>query len=408
MRTTRPSPIRSLALVVVSVLPLAGVVPAAGAQAPVAVADVMVPEPGGNGTNIATFTIRLVDTTRTLYLQVSTAVPTGVPAATPASAGGGCGGHVDYLPLTAVGVTLSPSNRQQTVTVPLCGDAFDEADERFLLRLVQSNGQSINDNEAIGTITDDDPTPTLRINDVQLTEPQAGGMTTATFNISLSAASGRDVSFSWQTAPAQAGLPATGGVCGTPGSDFQPVALTPVTIPAYSPATNVSVTVCGDGVYEGNEALRVELSALSPTAAFSDNAGVLSIMDREQPPTIAIAPTVNFGPAVPPSPLMNVAVFTISLAGPPTERPVTVDYATVNGTATGSNSCLDVNLGGVVRRAGDYISKSATGVTITAPATTVSVSYCKLRNISGRTFSLQLTNVRNASPATVSRAATLP
>ncbi|HEX4931938.1 MAG TPA: hypothetical protein VFV33_02090, partial [Gemmatimonadaceae bacterium] len=313
--------IRSLALVAaLSVVPLAAGVQAAGAQAAIAVADVMVPEPGGNGTNIATFTIRLADTTRTLFLQVSTGVPTGVPAATPGG-GGGCGGTADYLPLTAVGVTLTPTARQQDVHVTLCGDSRDELDERFLLRIVQANGQSITDNEATGTLLDDDPTPSLRITDVQLTEPAVGSTAVATFTVSLSAPSGQDVSFNWETTAAQAGQQAAGGTCGTPGIDFTSVPSTLRTITQGQPSTAVSVTVCGDGVYEGPEFLRAQLSG-SVNASIADNAGVLTINDREQPPTIAISPTVNFGSMVPPSPIMNVATFTITLAGPPTERPV--------------------------------------------------------------------------------------
>jgi hypothetical protein len=334
-----------------------------------------------------------------LFLLVSTLAGT-------ATGGSSCGGNSDFISVQNVGVTL---NQRTPVdfTVPLCGDTRDELDETFSIRIQQTNGQQVTPNQVSATIIDDDPTPTLRINDVQLNEPASGGMATATFTVSLSAASGQDVSFTWETTAAQAGLPATGGSCGAVGMDFTAVAPTPKTISAGSPSTSVAVTVCGDGVYEGSEHLRVRLSGAS-NATFADDAGVLTIVDREQPPVLSIGPTITFGPSTPVSTLTGAANFTITLAGPPTERPVTFDYATANGTATGSTSCLDVNFGGVVRRAGDYLSKNATNVTIAPPSMPLAVNYCKLRAVSGKTFTLQLTNLKNATAGTVSRTATLP
>lgn len=379
----------------------------ARAQPALAVDDLSLQE-GAGGSNIATFTLRLIDTTRTLFLTVSTAVPTGVPAATPASNGVGCGGHVDYLPLTAVGVTLSPTARQRDVIVTLCGDTFDEEDERFLLRIFQTNGSSVSDNEAIATIADDDPTPSLRINDVTVTEGGAGTTRVATFNISLSASSGRPVSFNVATAPSPSGVAASGGACGTAGVDFTTVPSTPITIPAFSPATSQSVTVCGDGVYEGAEHLAVTVTGAT-NAGIQDGTGILTISDDEAVPRLAVTAAI-ISSTLQPSAVYSEARFTVTMTAPPIERAVSFAYATENGTATGSNSCLDVTLGGVVRRAGDYITKSGTQSFAPGAATSmvIPVSVCKLKIRSGETFTFRISASGSVQVTTASATVTAP
>ena len=51
------------------------------------------------------------------------------------------------------------------------GDLLDEIDEGFLVNLTGPTNATLADGQGAGTITDDDATPTLSINDV--TEPKA-------------------------------------------------------------------------------------------------------------------------------------------------------------------------------------------------------------------------------------------
>ena len=58
----------------------------------------------------------------------------------------------------------SPSRRGETtktVTVPVNGDVLDEADETFFVNLSTPSNATIADGQGVGTITDDDPLPTL-------------------------------------------------------------------------------------------------------------------------------------------------------------------------------------------------------------------------------------------------------
>ena len=63
------------------------------------------------------------------------------------------------------------------------------------------------DGQGIGTITNDDATPTLTIGDVTVAEGNAG-TTTAMFTVTLSAASGQTVTVNYATANGTATAPA--------------------------------------------------------------------------------------------------------------------------------------------------------------------------------------------------------
>ena len=51
---------------------------------------------------------------------------------------------------------------------------LDEANETFFVNLAEPANATIADAQGLGTITDDDPTPTLSINDVTVTEGNSG------------------------------------------------------------------------------------------------------------------------------------------------------------------------------------------------------------------------------------------
>src|SRR6185436_6173530 len=87
----------------------------------------------------------------------------------------------------AAGVT------SQTITVPILNDALDEADETYTVNLSGASNATIADATGLGTIVDNDATPSLSIDDVSVNE-NAG---TATFTVSLSAASGQAVSVNY-------------------------------------------------------------------------------------------------------------------------------------------------------------------------------------------------------------------
>jgi hypothetical protein len=91
-------------------------------------------------------------------------------------------------------VTFTPGDTSETVTVQVKGDLLDETDETYSVGLSnpQGAGAAIGDGSGLGTITDDDDPPTVSIGDRTVVEGDSG-TTAATFDVTLSAPSGKQV-----------------------------------------------------------------------------------------------------------------------------------------------------------------------------------------------------------------------
>ena len=66
--------------------------------------------------------------------------------------------------------------------VPVNGDTLDEPSETFFVDLSNATNGVLIDRQGQGTIADNDPAPSLSINDASATEGDAG-TTTATFTV---------------------------------------------------------------------------------------------------------------------------------------------------------------------------------------------------------------------------------
>src|SRR4029434_21939 len=80
---------------------------------------------------------------------------------------------VDYLPTSGV-VAFAAGETNQTITVQVIGDLFNESDETFLVALTGAAHASIGRDQAVVTILNDDSLPTLSINDVRVVEGNSG------------------------------------------------------------------------------------------------------------------------------------------------------------------------------------------------------------------------------------------
>ncbi len=63
---------------------------------------------------------------------------------------------------------------------------LDEANETFFVNLAGPSNATIADSQGLGTINDDDPTPTLSVSDVTVTEGNTGTIN-AVFTVTPSA-----------------------------------------------------------------------------------------------------------------------------------------------------------------------------------------------------------------------------
>jgi len=263
--------------------------------------DVTVTE-GNGGTTPAVFTV---------HLSAASATAVTVSYAT---AGGTATSGADFT-ATSGTLTIAAGALTGTITVPVVGDLLNEANETFTVTLSGASGATIADAVGVGTIVNDDPVPTLSIDNVSVTEGNAG-TTTATFTVSLSAASGQTVSVTAATANATA----TAGsdyTAGTWGLTFAPGVTT----------RPVSVTVIGDRVYEADETFVVNLSG-AVNATIADAQGVGTILNDD----LAGFSVGDVDVVEPVSGTRN-AVFTVTLS-PTVGTSASVSYATTGLTAT--------------------------------------------------------------------------
>ena len=134
----------------------------------VSVNDVAVAE-GDTGAVVATFTVSLnAPSGRAVSVDYATANNT---ATTPA----------DYA--AALGtLNFAAGETTKTVDVTVNGDTLDEINETYFLNLANPSNATIGNGSGLGTITDDDPLPTLAIGDVTVAEGDAGTVD-ATFTV---------------------------------------------------------------------------------------------------------------------------------------------------------------------------------------------------------------------------------
>lgn len=158
--------------------------------------------------------------------------------------------------------------------------------------------------------------PGLTINDVIITEGDAGSVN-ATFTVTLSAISDDTVTVQYATADGTA----------TAGADYTSRSGTLTFAPGTTSAT-ISVPILGERLIEGNETFSVMLSTAT-NAVIADDVGLGQITNNDFPPSISISDvTVNEKKNG-----SRKAKFTVSLSTTG-NQPVTVAYATTDGTAT--------------------------------------------------------------------------
>ena len=91
--------------------------------------------------------------------------------------------------------------------MPVNGDLLDEIDETFFVNLSSPVNATIADGQGLGTITDDDAAPALSIDDVTVTEGNAGHRRTRPSPSRSRRASGQTVTVDYATADGTATAP---------------------------------------------------------------------------------------------------------------------------------------------------------------------------------------------------------
>ncbi len=246
----------------------------------------------------------------TVTITVTLDAPSGKTITVDYATGGGTATDgSDYTGATGT-LTFLPGQTTATFTIAITPDNIDEDDETFNVTLSNESNATLGMDSAVVTIEDSNATPTISIADTTVNE----GVGEAAIEVTLSAASGREVTVNYATSNGSA----------IAGEDY--TAATGTTTFAVGETTAViSVTISADTLDEANETFDITLSAPS-NATLTNDTATITISDDDAPPSITIDDvTVDEAD--------GTATFTISLDAA-SSLPVSVDYATSNNTAT--------------------------------------------------------------------------
>jgi len=272
----------------------------------ISINDVAVAE-GDAGTSNAVFTVTLsTANSRTVTVDYATTDGTAVAGS-------------DYDAASGT-VSFAPGQTSKTLTVAVRGDTLDEPDETILVNLSNPTNAVIADSQGIGTIQDDD-TASLAVNDVVVTEGDAGTVN-AVFTVSLSSPSAVSISVDYATADgtakADSDYQATGG---------------PLTFAPGETSKQVTVLVNGDTLDETTETFVVNLSGAS--APITDNQGTGFIIDDDAARANIGDASVTEGNSGTVNIVFNVTLTTTA------DHPVGVFYNTANGGANPATAGTD-------------------------------------------------------------------
>ena len=168
---------------------------------------------------------------------------------------------------------------------------------------------------ATGSIID---TPTLSVGDIDVSE--SAGI--ATFSVTTSKRLQQDVTVTFHTQD-------QGAVAG---SDYTATAST-FTILSGSTGATIDIPVLDDALFEVNEQFVVVLDSVVNATPTSTSASA-TIADDDRALLVSDAAVVEGETG------LRAAVFTITLAGPAADHPITVDFATADGSALAGNDYL--------------------------------------------------------------------
>lgn len=310
---------------------------------------------GNSGRSRYTFTVTLAPMTHRSSVTVFYA-----------TADGSAGAGEDYV--TASGtVTLLPGEGSKPIEVEVMGDTLLEANETFVVNLSTATGATIFDPQGQGTILNDEG-PVVRITDVSKAEGNSG-TSTFVFAVNLTPASSTPVTVNYATANGSASA----------GSDYTPVPLLPLTFNPGETSKTVVVNVSGDTVIEVNETFFVNLSNAAGATIF-DNQGVGTILNEEGSVVRVTDASLVEGASG-----ARLLTFTITVS-PPSAIPVTVHYATANGSASAGSDYQALPLSSLTFNAGESsrtVPVVVVGETLLEPDETF---FLNLSNVTGATL----------------------
>lgn len=176
----------------------------------------------------------------------------------------------DYSPVSG-SVTIPAGETSAEVEVPTLDDSVEEPNETFLLNLTDVSGPAyFEDSQGLGTILDDEGSPSIIIDDIIVQEGVP-----ATFTIRLSHSTSETISIEYSTEDDTA----------LEEEDYQEVVTGTVDIPAGETNVTVTVPTIDDLNPEPDEDFFLNLEEIAPAgeAYFADDQGIATILDNDIP-----------------------------------------------------------------------------------------------------------------------------
>ncbi|MDC1135686.1 Calx-beta domain-containing protein [Alphaproteobacteria bacterium] len=218
-------------------------------------------------------------------------------------------------------VTFNPGSISEIISIPILQDSIDEINETFEIQLSNPSNATIADNTSIVTITDDEGLPTMTVQDFTTLDETAGNITAT---VSLSAASSLNITANYSTADVSA----------TAGSDYAASA-GPLTFAPGDTSKTITIAIMSDSVDEINETFEIQLSNVVNAVA-SSSPGSITITDDDNEPSISISDNSTTDET---AGATNLSV-ALSAAS---EKTITIDYTTSDGTATAGSDYTAAN-----------------------------------------------------------------
>jgi len=231
-----------------------------------------------------------------------------------ATADGTATSGTDYLTIGTT-ASITPGATSTAFAVTVLGDNTFEPDETFLINLANPSNVAIANTQAIGTIVNDDPVPTLNIFGTSVTEGNSG-TTSRAVSVQLSNPSYLPVTLNVLTSDGTA----------IAGQDFV-ASDTPISIPAGQLSLTSNIQIIGDTIDEPNETFFVNSYNVANATQGTTQAQVL-IVDDDPLPALSIGSVAVTEGGVGSS-MASVPVTLLAASG----KEVRVNYSTINGTA---------------------------------------------------------------------------
>ena len=267
----------------------------------------------------------------------------------------------DYAALAGGTLTFAANETSKTITVSVTGDGSDEESETILVTLSNALGATISTATGTGTITDNDEVPSLSIGSPSVAEGNSGSAT-LTFKVTLSPASGKQVTVNYADA---------GTGTATSGTDYTAISGGTLTFAAGTTSQTFDVSVTGDTDDEANETIVVSLSSpTNATVSSTGGTGTGTIIDDDGTPSFSISsPSVTEGNSGSATLTYTVTLF------PASAEQLRVRFSDAGtGTATAGTDYAPFRLRWLHFAAGETrktVSVAVTGDTVKEPNETV-------------------------------------